>query len=288
MHPNPYTAPGPGTDTLVDLALAEDAAFGDVTSQSIFQPDHVSRARVLAREDMVVCGLEVAQRVFKRVDPAVKIKLDITDGERIVSGTTVMLVEGPTISLLIAERTALNFLQRLSGIASLSGRFAETAANAGTGVRIVDTRKTTPGWRALEKYAVRCGGCFNHRSSLGEHVLIKENLITAAGSIEKAVKLARDFAPHCAKIEVETETLNDVKEALHAGAEVIMLDNMSPAQIEQAVVLIDKAAIVEISGGIRLDTIADYALPGVDVISVGALTHSAPAADFSMIINTAE
>ena len=288
MHRNPHTAPGPRVDTLVDLALEEDAAYGDVTSQSIFQPDHVSRARVLAREDMVVCGLEIAQRVFKRVDPAIKINLDITDGERIVSGTTVMLVEGPTISLLIAERTALNFLQRLSGIASLAGRFAETVANAGSNVRIVDTRKTTPGWRALEKYAVRCGGCFNHRSSLGEHVLIKENHITAAGSIEKAVRLARDYAPHCAKIEVETETLNDVKEALHAGAEVIMLDNMSPAQIEQAVVLIDKAAIVEISGGIGLDTNADYALPGVDVISVGALTHSAPAADFSMIINTTE
>ena len=291
MHRSPHTAPtglGPRIDTLIDLALAEDAAYGDVTSQSIFQPDHVSRARVLAREDMVVCGLEIAQRVFKRVDPAVKINLDISDGEQIVSGTTVMLVEGPTISLLIAERTALNFLQRLSGIASLAGRFTETVANAGSNVRIVDTRKTTPGWRSLEKYAVRCGGCFNHRSSLGEHVLIKENHIAAAGSIEKAVRLARDFAPHCAKIEVETETLNDVKEALHAGAEVIMLDNMSPAQIEQAVVLIDKAAIVEISGGIGLDTIADYALPGVDVISVGALTHSAPAADFSMIINTAE
>jgi nicotinate-nucleotide pyrophosphorylase (carboxylating) len=291
LHPNPHIAPiGPGTgiDTLVDLALREDAAYGDVTSQSIFPPDHVSRAQVLAREDMVVCGLEIAQRVFRRVDPAIKIDLDTTDGQRLVSGATVMQVEGSTISLLIAERTALNFLQRLSGIASLASRFAEAAANAGSNARIVDTRKTTPGWRSLEKYAVRCGGCFNHRSSLGEHVLIKENHITAAGSIEKAVRLARDFAPHCAKIEVETETLNDVQEALLAGAEIIMLDNMSPARIEQAVRLIDTAAIVEISGGIGLDTIADYALPGVDVISVGALTHSAPAADFSMIIDTAE
>jgi len=271
-------------DTLIDLALEEDAANGDVTSQSIFPLDHVSQAQILAREDMLVCGLDIAARVFCRVDPALKVTLETSDGERLTNGSVVMKVEGSTISLLTAERTALNFLQRLSGIASLSQRFADAAAKTGTGVRIVDTRKTTPGWRSLEKYAVRCGGCFNHRSSLSEHVLIKENHITAAGSLIKAVNLARDYAPHCAKIEVETETLDDVKEALDAGAEVIMLDNMSPSQIRQAVVLIDKAAIVEISGGIALDTIAEYALPGVDVISVGALTHSAPATDFSMII----
>jgi len=274
----------PRTDTLIDLALEEDAAFGDITSQSIFGLDHVSHARVLAREDMVVCGLEVAKRVFNRVDPKLKVIIEVTDGDQVENGATVLRIEGPTISLLTAERTALNFLQRLSGIASLSQQFADAAAKAGTGVRIVDTRKTTPGWRALEKYAVRCGGCFNHRSSLGEHVLIKENHITAAGSLKKAVKLARDFAPHCAKIEVETETLNDVKEALEAGAEVIMLDNMSPPRIKQAVAMINKAAVIEISGGIDLATIANFALPGVDVISIGALTHSAPAADFSMII----
>lgn len=272
----------PRIDTLIDLALEEDAANGDITSQSIFPPDHISRAQVLAREDMVVCGLDIVKRVFHRVDSAVKVELEASDGDHVSNGSTVLKAEGSTISLLIAERTALNFLQRLSGIASLSQRYAD--ATAGTGVRIVDTRKTTPGWRALEKYAVRCGGCFNHRSSLGEHVLIKENHITAAGSLKKAVKLTRDFAPHCAKIEVETESLNDVKEALEAGAEVIMLDNMSPLQIQQAVTMINKAAIIEVSGGIELDTIVDYALPGVDVISIGALTHSAPAADFSMII----
>lgn len=274
----------PRTDTLIDLALEEDAANGDVTSQSIFAPDHFSRATVLARQDMVVCGLNVAKRVFCRVDPALKVEFDAADGERVFNGSVVLRVEGPTISLLTAERTALNFLQKLSGIATLSHRYAEAAAKAGTGVRVVDTRKTTPGWRSLEKYAVRCGGCFNHRSSLGEHVLIKENHITAAGSLKKAVELARNLAPHCAKIEVETESLSDVGEALEAGAEVIMLDNMQPQQIQQAVALINKAAIVEISGGIGLENIAAYALPGVDVISVGALTHSAPAADFSMII----
>jgi len=277
----------PRIDTLIDLALEEDAAFGDVTSQSIFTTDHHSRAQILAREEMVVCGLEIAERVFKRVDPALKVELAAADGQQLNKGATVLVVEGPTISLLTAERTALNFLQRLSGIATISRRYADAAEKAATGVRIVDTRKTTPGWRALEKYAVRCGGCFNHRSSLSEHVLIKENHITAAGSLTKAVKMARDFAAHCAKIEVETESMDDVKEALEAGAEVIMLDNMSPAQIKQAVALIDKAAIIEISGGISLDTLADYALPGVDVISVGALTHSAPAADFSMLISAA-
>ena len=271
-------------DGLVDLALEEDAAFGDVTSQSIFSSDHVSKAQILAREDMVLCGLEVAKRVFQRIDPNLKIELEANDGNQVDNGSTVLTAEGSTISLLTAERTALNFLQRLSGIATLSRRFADAAAQTGTGVRIVDTRKTTPGWRSLEKYAVRCGGCFNHRSSLGEHVLIKENHITAAGSLKNAVRLARDFAPHCAKIEVETESLSDVKEALEAGAEVIMLDNMSPVQIREAVILINGAAIVEISGGVNLDTVADYALAGVNVISVGALTHSAPAADFSMII----
>ena len=271
-------------NTLVDLALEEDAALGDVTSQSIFPVDHVSRASILAREDMVICGLEVAKRVFHRVDPALNVQLETCDGGQVSNTSTVLSVGGPTISLLIAERTALNFLQRLSGIASLSRRFADAASKTATGVRIVDTRKTTPGWRALEKYAVRCGGCFNHRSSLGEHVLIKENHITAAGSLKNAVKLTREFAPHCAKIEVETESLAQVNEALEAGAEVIMLDNMSPTMIQQAVTLIDKAATIEISGGVTLETIGDYALPGVDVISVGALTHSAPAADFSMII----
>jgi len=272
------------TDDLIDMALEEDAAFGDVTSQSIFAADHVSTAQVLARQDMLVCGLDIARQVFLRIDPAVTVTLEASDGNQVANGSVVLVAEGSTISLLIAERTALNFLQRLSGIASFSQQFAAAAAKAGTGVRVVDTRKTTPAWRALEKYAVRCGGCFNHRASLSEHVLIKENHITAAGSLSKAVKLARDFAPHTAKIEVETETLDDVREALNSKAEVIMLDNMSPTQILKAVALINGAAIVEISGGISLDTIADYALPGVDVISVGALTHSAPAADFSMII----
>ena len=273
-------------DTLVDLALEEDAGFGDITSQSVFPPDHHSQAVVLARQDMVVCGLEIAKRVFSRVDPAVKVDFKTSDGCQVNNGSTLLLAEGPTISLLTAERTALNFLQRLSGIASLARQFADAAKMTGTGVRIVDTRKTTPGWRALEKYAVRCGGCYNHRASLGEHVLIKENHILAAGSLTKAVKRCRANAPHCSKIEVEAESLEDVREAITACAEIILLDNMSPALIQEAVTLIGGAAIIEVSGGICLDSLADYAMAGVDVISVGALTHSAPAADLSMIITT--
>ena len=283
MHPKSLLT-GPRIDTLIELALEEDTGFGDITSQAIFSSDHVSQAQIVAREDLVVCGLEVARRVFCRVDPSVVVDLLARDGDRANEEETVLRAEGSTISLLTAERTALNFLQRLSGIATLSRRFADAAGKSGGGVRVFDTRKTTPGWRALEKNAVRSGGCFNHRSSLGEHVLIKENHIAAAGSLQEAVKRARAYAPHCSKIEVEAESLHEVGEAVNSGAEIIMLDNMSPAQIRQAVALIDKAAIVEISGGIRLETFADYALPGVDVISVGALTHSAPAADLSMIL----
>ena len=171
----------PRTDHLIDLALDEDAGLGDVTSRAIFPAQHTSRAIIEAKQDLVVCGLDVAARVFARVDPALKVTLTAHDGERVKTGGVVLRVTGPTAALLTAERTALNFIQRLSGVATLSRKFA--AAVDGTGTRIVDTRKTTPGWRALEKYAVRCGGCVNHRSSLGEHVLIKDNHIAAAGSL---------------------------------------------------------------------------------------------------------
>jgi len=272
----------PRTEHLIDLALDEDAGLGDVTSRAIFPARHTSRAFIEARQDLTICGLQIAARVFARVDPALKVKLTATDGDRVKNQAKVLTVVGPTASLLTAERTALNFIQRLSGIATLSHRFAR--AVTGTGTRIVDTRKTTPGWRALEKYAVRCGGCFNHRSSLGEHVLIKDNHIAAAGSLTKAVKLARLAAPHSAKIEVETTTLAEVKEAVRAGAEVILLDNMSPGLIRSAVAIIAGSAVVEVSGGVRFETLRDFALPGVDVISVGPLTHSAPAADLSLTI----
>ena len=272
----------PRTHHLIDLALEEDAGLGDLTSRAIFSATHRSRAIIEAGQALVLCGLEVAARVFARVDPTLKIKLLARDGERVRRGRAVLRVEGPTVSLLAAERTALNFLQRLSGIATLSRRFADAARTSG--VRITDTRKTTPGFRALEKLAVRCGGCHNHRSSLGEHVLIKDNHIAAAGSLGRAVALARAAAPHTAKIEVEAKTLAEVRAACRAQADVILLDNMTPAQIRTAVTVIAERALVEVSGGVTLDTLANYAVPGVDVISVGALTHSAPAADFSLTV----
>lgn len=272
-------------DQLIDLALDEDAGLGDVTSRAIFPAAHRSRAVIEAREGLVLAGLDVAARVFERVDPRLKVALVARDGSRIRSGAIVLRVSGPTVSLLTAERTALNFLQRLSGVATQTRRFVD--AVEGTGVRIVDTRKTTPGLRALEKYAVRCGGGTNHRSSLGEHVLIKDNHIAAAGSLGRAVALARREAPHVAKIEVEAGTLAEVRSACRARADVILLDNMSPALIRQAVSAIAGRAVVEVSGGIRLETVRAFAVKGVDVISVGALTHSAPAVDLSLTVRPA-
>jgi len=275
----------PRTLHLIDLALEEDAGLGDVTSRAIFPGKHRSRAVIDAKQELVVCGLEIAAQVFQRVDPALKTRLVSRDGARVKKGAVVLAIEGPTASLLTAERTALNFIQRLSGIATQTRRFAD--AVEGTGVRIVDTRKTTPGFRALEKYAVRCGGCLNHRSSLGEHVLIKDNHIAAAGSLTRAVQLCRAAAPHTAKIEVEAKTMAEVREACRAGAGVILLDNMTPAQVQAAVAVIAGRATVEVSGGVRYENLRDYAQPGVDVISIGALTHSAPAADLSLDILSA-
>ena len=267
---------------MIDLALEEDAGLGDVTSRAIFSAKDHSQAFISAGADLIICGLGVAAQVFAKTDAALKVRLVASDGDKVKKSGVVLRVAGPTASLLTAERTALNFLQRLSGVATQSRKFAD--AVAGSGVRIADTRKTTPGWRALEKYAVRCGGCANHRSSLGEHVLIKDNHIAAAGSLTKAVERCRVAAPHSAKIEVEATTLAEVREALRARADVILLDNMNPTQIRAAVKVIAQRAVVEVSGGIRFETLRDFALPGVDVISIGALTHSAPAADLSLTI----
>jgi len=214
----------------------------------------------------------------------VRVTVHAADGLLVPKNTALVTVKGPTRSLLTAERTALNFLQHLSGIATLSRRFAD--AVTGTGVRVVDTRKTTPGWRALEKAAVRAGGCANHRSSLGEHILIKNNHIAAAGSVRRAVTLARAEAPHTARIEVEAATIADVRSALAASADVILLDNMTPADVRRAATLVNGRALVEVSGGIKLDNIRSYCVKGVTVVSVGALTHSAPAADISMRIRS--
>jgi nicotinate-nucleotide pyrophosphorylase (carboxylating) len=272
----------PRTEHLIDLALEEDAGLGDVTSRAIFPARHASRAFIEAGQDLVLCGLEVAARVFSRVEPSLRVRLLAHDGDPVRKGARVLEVRGQTAAILTAERTALNFIQHLSGISTLCRAYAR--AVAGTGVRVVDTRKTTPGFRALEKHAVRCGGCHNHRSSLGEHVLIKDNHIAAAGSLSRAVALARGEAPHLARIEVEAKTLAQVRAAVRARADAILLDNMSPSLVARSVALVGGSAVVEVSGGVRLETLPDYALPGVSVISVGALTHSAPAADLSLTI----
>ena len=272
----------PRTDHLIDLALEEDAGFGDLTSRAIFPAGHRSRAFISAQEDLVVCGLDVAARVFERVDPSLRVTQSARDGDHIGKGGRVLAISGSTVSLLTAERTALNFLQRLSGIATLSRRYADAAA--ATGVRVVDTRKTTPGFRALERHAVRCGGCHNHRSSLGEHVLIKDNHIAAAGSIARAIARARAAAPHLSRIEVEAKSLAEVRQAVRGGADAVLLDNMAPRQVAAAVRIIGGAALVEVSGGVRLETLRDYALSGVHAISIGALTHSAPASDLNMTV----
>jgi len=275
----------PRTAHLIDLALEEDIGLGDITSRAVFPAKHRSRALIDAKQDLILCGLEIAAGVFAKVDPAIKVRLLARDGDRLKKGAVVLRLEGPTGSILTAERTALNFLQRLSGIATQARRYAD--AVKGTGVRVVDTRKTTPGWRALEKYAVRTGGCFNHRSSLAEQVLIKDNHIAAAGSLTKAVRLCRTAAPHGSKVEVETKNLAEVREACRAGADIILLDNMSPTQVRNAVAVIAGRAQVEVSGGVRFETLRAYALPGVDIISIGALTHSVAAADLSLDLQPA-
>ncbi|MBS0662778.1 MAG: carboxylating nicotinate-nucleotide diphosphorylase [Verrucomicrobia bacterium] len=272
----------PRTDHLIDLALDEDLALGDLTSRAIFPANHRSRGFIAAKDEVTVCGVEVAARVFARVDPRLRVRLLAKDGDRVRPGRVVLRVAGPTGSLLAAERTALNFLQRLSGVATQTRRFV--AAVAGTGVRIADTRKTTPGLRALEKCAVRCGGGHNHRSTLGEHVLIKDNHLAAAGSIARAVARARAAAPHLARIAVEVTTVAEAAAACRAGADVVLLDNFTPARVRAAVKSIGGRALVEVSGGVTLATVRDFALPGVSVISIGALTHSAPAVDLSLTV----
>jgi nicotinate-nucleotide pyrophosphorylase (carboxylating) len=265
---------------LIHAAIEEDIGRGDVTSEATIAEHIMSKARVIAKHELVLAGLEVFTEVYATLDRAVHVDASHTDGDRVPAGTAIAGIEGRARSLLAGERVALNFLQRLSGIASLTRRYVD--AVRGYNVEIVDTRKTTPGWRVLEKYAVRVGGGKNHRHDLGDGVLIKDNHIVAAGGIKRAVDLARQHSHHLLKIEVEVETLDQVEEALQAGVEVIMLDNMSTTMLAAAVQMIDGRALVEASGGISLESIVEVARAGVDLISVGRLTHSAPAADIHL------
>lgn len=266
---------------LIGAFLAEDIGRGDLTSESIFNEDQIGCARLVAREAFVVAGAgTVAAEVFRVQNPAIVIIDPVEDGRRVLPGEVVLTVRGPVVDLLKAERVALNLLQRLSGIATLTARFVDCVK--GYPVRITDTRKTTPGLRILEKYAVRAGGGANHRFNLTDGVLIKDNHIAACGSITEAVARVRARAPHTIRIEVETETMEQVRECLACRVDIIMLDNMAIAEMKEAVACVAGRALTEASGGVHLDTVVGIAATGVDIISIGALTHSAPSCDIGM------
>lgn len=270
-------------EEIVRTALNEDIGFQDITTESIVDEAHQSRAELMAKQEGIIAGLEVAEKVFYLLNPGVKFAAKVKDGEKVSRGQIVATVQGSTRTLLAGERTALNFVQHLSGIATATGRAVELVR--GHACRIVDTRKTTPGLRVLEKYAIRVGGGHNHRLGLFDAVLIKDNHIEAAGGIVPAVAKVREKIGHMVKIEVEVESLEQVEEALTTRAEVIMLDNMPPKQMAQAVKLIDGRALTEASGGITFDSLRVVAETGVDLISLGWLTHSAPVLDISMNID---
>lgn len=269
-------------DKIIELALLEDLSLGDITSDTIFTPDNRAKAAIRAKEDLVLCGMDVAATVFHAVDPDVVFTPLKKDGDNVKKGEVVLELTGSTLSILKAERTALNFMQRMSGIATASREYA--AIGKKYGVMIVDTRKTQPGLRRLDKYAVRTGGARNHRISLADSVMIKDNHIAAAGSITAAVKKIKDVIGHTPKVEVETTTLDEVKEALNAGADIIMLDNMTPEQIAVCKKEIAGRAIIEVSGGVNKTNLEAYCAVRPDVISMGALTHSVPAKDLSLKI----
>ncbi|WP_232035572.1 carboxylating nicotinate-nucleotide diphosphorylase [Methylomusa anaerophila] len=267
-------------DDILRRALQEDIGFGDLTSEAIFAEGHYSRGYLLAKEDLVLAGMEVFTRVFVLLDDRIKVSSRYVDGDRVSEGEKFAALEGPTRALLMGERVALNFMQRLAGIATQTSRYV--AAARGYGAIITDTRKTTPGLRMLEKYAVAVGGGSNHRFGLDSMVMIKDNHIKAAGGISAAINQIRERVSPFIKIEVETETLEQVREAVAAGVDVIMLDNMPIAVIKEAVDMIRGRALIEVSGNVTLERIGDLAAAGVDIISSGALTHSVKAADISM------
>ncbi len=264
----------------VARALAEDVGAGDITTEAVVDSGTPCRAEIVAKAEGVVAGLVVAEATFRAVDPEVSFEHAVSDGGEVSPGTVVARVAGEAASILTAERTALNFLQRMSGIATLTARYVK--AVAGTGARILDTRKTAPGLRALDKYAVAAGGGTNHRMGLFDAVLIKDNHIRAAGGIAEAIDRAREAAGGSAEVEVEAQSLAQVEEAVAVGVDVIMLDNMGAEEIRAAVKLVGERARTEVSGGVSLDTVRELAECGVDYISVGALTHSAPALDLSL------
>ena len=269
-------------DPLIDLAFAEDIGIGDVTTEATVPPTQEGIGTLLAKSGGIVAGLPVAERVFARLDAALAFRRLVSDGEAVNAGTPIAEVQGSAKTILIGERTALNFLQRLSGIATLTAQFVEAVSDYDT--KIVDTRKTAAGWRAVQKYAVRVGGGSNHRFGLYDGVLIKDNHIVAAGGVQNAVRRARELVPHTAKIEIEIETVDQVDEALAAGADILLLDNMPLGIMRGVVQEVGDRVITEASGGITLDQVQAVAATGVNLISVGALTHSAMPMDISLTL----
>ena len=269
-------------DPLIELAFQEDIGIGDITTEATVPSIQKGIGTLLAKSEGVVAGLPVAERVFAKLDEALMFVALVNDGDAVIAGTPIAEVQGSAKTILIGERTALNFLQRLSGIATLTAQFVAAVADYDT--KIVDTRKTAAGWRTVQKYAVRVGGGQNHRFGLYDGVLIKDNHIVAAGGIGNAVQRARQTVPHTAKIEVEVETLDQVDEALKAGADILLLDNMSPSIMKSVVHEVGDLAVTEASGGITLDKVKTVAATGVDLISVGALTHSAMPMDISLTL----
>jgi len=271
-------------ERIIRTALAEDIGAGDLTTEATIAPQTQAQARLVAKEPFTLAGLDVARRVFAMVDSSIKFTARHQDGDELKIGDELAQVSGPAAGLLQAERVALNLLQRMSGIATMTAHFV--AAVQGTEAQIVDTRKTTPGLRVLEKYAVRVGGGRNHRYALYDGVLIKENHIAAAGGISAAVQRARGRLSHIHKIEIETRNLDEVREALEAGADIILLDNMDNDTLREAVDLVAGRALTEASGGVDLNRVQGIAQTGVNLISVGALTHSYRAVDISMLFDS--
>lgn len=266
-------------DDFIKSTLIEDGAYDDITVNSIISQDNKSTVDIISKEDGIIAGTELFKRVFL-VFGGADASFSVTDGDKVSAGDIIGSVHGYTTSILSGERTALNLLQRLSGVATITHKLSAMLEN--TGVKLLDTRKTTPGMRAMEKYAVRVGGGHNHRFGLSDGILIKDNHIAAAGSIKKAVELAKANCSFVRKIEVETETLSEVEDAIEAKADIIMLDNMDSLNIKKAVNLIAGRAIIEVSGNITMDNIKTKAIKGVDYISCGMITHSYKALDLSM------
>jgi nicotinate-nucleotide pyrophosphorylase (carboxylating) len=276
-----FELPLPLVDPIVDRALTEDLASGDVTTEACIDAEAQADARGVARGAIVACGAPVVARVFARIDPALRFEVAAGDGEKVAKGTVLWRVRGSARSILMGERVALNFAQRMSGVATATRTYVD-AVPAGSRTRIIDTRKTTPGLRLLERYAVRAGGGKNHRDNLGSAVLIKDNHIAACGGVAKAIERARARAPHTSRIECEVDTLAQLDEALAARADIVLLDNMDTATVAEAVRRVAGRALLEASGGITLARVTELAQAGVDAISVGALTHSSPAADIGL------